>query len=83
MPAMQNNQPFKASFNSQPRTAVVVIGTGTAKLQACAGNEPDTGTWVDVASSDTSASTVFSFFCGQNLYYRWVLTGDATVFQGD
>lgn len=83
MPVILNQQPFRSSYNHETKTAVITMSSGTAKLQACAGNDPDNDTWVDVPDSSVSASTVYTFYISSGLYYRWVLTGDAEVYQGD
>jgi hypothetical protein len=84
MPALQHNNAFELSENSGPlRTAVIAIGTGTAKLECCSTRDPEAGTWVEVPDSLQSASTVYSFHQGRRIFYRWVLTGDASGYMSD
>jgi hypothetical protein len=80
---IQNNQPFEKSANYETKTAVLTISSGSAKLQACNGRDPDAGTWVDVPDSSHTASTVFSFYCSRGLLYRWVLSGDAAGYMSN
>lgn len=69
----ENQQPF--SGNGKEMGVTYSMSSGTAKLQRDAG-----GTWVDVPSSDYSASTDFTIYAPTLSKFRFVLTGDAEAY---
>jgi len=69
--SITSNAPFTASRNGL-RQFTVVAGTGTATLQAQAGDN-----WVDVQDGILAVDGIITFYAVSDQMFRITLTGDA------